>query len=240
MKRILSNILVAVLCIGMLTGCGGSQIDAGKYAQGCLDALLKAKFSEEYLKYSGNNEESAKQAYNQSIDKDLELFLSDSTDTSDELKAKYREMFVEVYKNTKYEIGKVTAKENNSYTVVVKAYRLIVFANTVDPVLDYYNGLSSKKQDKVTQEQLDTMVVDNAMKNLEEPKYDETPTEVEITVAPVDGNSAVYGISTEDYQNVYSALMDGTEWTETNEESEDGSDDSDDGTDENPDEIVIE
>ena len=227
MKQKILAVLLSFCCMISVTACGqsGPAFDAGTYTKGCLDAFLKKTFSEEYLKYSDSTEDEAKQAYEDSLDADVEALISESDNVSTALKKKYRDMFVQIYKNMKYEIGNVKDNKDGTYSVTVKTYRLIVFKNTIGPVEDYYASLSSKKQKKYTEEKLQMMIVDNVIDNMKTLEYDETPLDVTITVAPVENKKDQYAIDSEDYQRLYAAMMDGSEW------AGDDSDDSAESTD---------
>lgn len=104
MKQKILAVLLSFCCMISVTACGqsGPAFDAGTYTKGCLDAFLKKTFSEEYLKYSDSTEDEAKQAYEDSLDADVEALISESDNVSTALKKKYRDMFVQIYQ--KYEI----------------------------------------------------------------------------------------------------------------------------------------
>ena len=139
MKQKILAVLLSFCCMISVTACGqsGPAFDAGTYTKGCLDAFLKKTFSEEYLKYSDSTKDEAKQAYEDSLDADVEALISESDNVSTALKKKYRDMFVQIYKNMKYEIGNVKDNKDGTYSVTVKTHRLIVFKNTIGPVEDY-------------------------------------------------------------------------------------------------------
>ncbi|MCR5691564.1 MAG: hypothetical protein K6G62_05010, partial [Eubacterium sp.] len=195
--------------------------------------------------YSSQTEQEAKTAYNVSLDKDLATLISDDEDTSEELKKAYRNMLVQVYKNMKYEIGNVTAKSDGSYEVVVKAYRLICFKNTVEPALAVYNSLSEKEMNAMTEEEAYDFVykqmIENVISNLKVLEYAEETTDVTVTVAPIDGAGDTYVISSEDYQTLYAALMDGSEWSQEDDEAAEdaGEDEADSEDSEEADETIV-
>ncbi len=223
MKKIQFTYLAAgILLMFSLTACsfGKDKLDASLYTKGYLDVLYKNQVSDYYLQYAGGDEATAKQAYEDSLDSDVSLLISDMEDEiSDELKAKYRTMLSEIYKNMKYEVGTATDNEDGTYTVPVTAYRLHAFAGTLDKAAAYYDSLSSAEQDKMDEtEDFEIYEINAVMENLKNPEYDEEPMTINITLAPVDGNSDYYGISSEDQLNLYVAMMDGSEWAGEEEE----------------------
>lgn len=98
LKQKILAVLLSFCCMISVTACGqsGPAFDAGTYTKGCLDAFLKKTFSEEYLKYSDSTEDEAKQAYEDSLDADVEALISESDNVSTALKKKYRDMFVQI------------------------------------------------------------------------------------------------------------------------------------------------
>lgn len=71
--RTIAVILVLVMCAALLTGCG-SKVPAKDLVQGNLDAVYLGKFSSDYLKLVGSNEEKAKDDYDTGIDNEVEYF----------------------------------------------------------------------------------------------------------------------------------------------------------------------
>ena len=229
MKRIrFTYLTITLLLIFSLTGCsfGKDKIDAGLYTKSYLDVLYKNQVSDYYLQYAGGDEASAKQAYEESLDADVDLLITGMEDEiSDELKNKYRTMLAEIYKNMKYEVGTATENEDGTFTVPVTTYRLHAFAGTMEKAAEYYESLSSKKQEKMDEtEDLELYEIDAVMDNLKNPEYDETTQTINITLAPVEGNSDYYGISSDDQLNLYVSMMDGSEWADEEEEETEGSD----------------
>lgn len=222
-KNQLIYFTLGILLLFSLTGCslGKDKLDAGLYTKSYLDVLYKNQVSDYYLKYAGGDEATANQAYEESLDADVSLLISDMEDEiSDELKAKYREMLSEIYKDIKYEVGTATENEDGTYTVPVTTYRLHAFAGTMDKTAEYYESLSAKEQEKMDEtEELELYEINAVMENLKNPEYDEESQTINITLAPMEGNSDYYGISSDDQLNLYVSMIDGSEWA--GEESDD-------------------
>lgn len=215
---------MGILLVFSLTACsiGKEKMDAALYTKAYLDVLYKNQVSDYYLQYAGGDEASAKQAYEESLDSDVSLLISDMEDEiSDELKTKYREMLSEIYKNMKYEVGSATENKDGTYTVPVTTYRLHAFAGTLDKAAEYYDSLSAKEQGKMDEtEEFEMYEIDAVLENLKNPEYDEETQTINITLAPIEGNSDYYGISSDDQLNLYVSMMDGSEWAGEEEEED--------------------
>lgn len=217
-RKQITAITIMVFFLFNLSACslGKDKIDASLYTKSYLDVLYKKQVSDYYLQFAGGDKQSAEQAYEQSLDEDVALLLTDMEDEiSDELKNRYRHMLSEIYKNMKYEVGTATEKEDGTFTVPVTTYRLHAFAGTLDKAAKYYDSLSGKEQDKMDEtEEFEIYEINAVLENLKKPEYDETPMTISITLAPIDGNSDYYAISSDDQMNLYVSMMDGSEWAE--------------------------
>lgn len=215
-KNRFTYLVIGILLMFSLTACsfGKDKLDASLYTKAYLDVLYKNQVSDYYLQFAGGDEATAKQAYEESLDADVSLLITDMEDEiSDELKAKYRTMLSEIYKNMKYEVGTATENDDGTYTVPVTTYRLHAFAGTMEKAAAYYESLSSEEQAKMDEtEDFEIYEIDAVMENLKNPEYDKETQTINITLAPVEGNSDYYGISSEDQLNLYVSMMDGSEW----------------------------
>ncbi len=67
LKRNVSLILVGLMAVGMLAGCGMKPDDAKSYVQATLDAGYKANF-DEYTKITDSTKEEAQKLFDNNID----------------------------------------------------------------------------------------------------------------------------------------------------------------------------
>ena len=100
--------LLAVLLIAVMTllcGCGGmSAEDAQSYAKSIMDASYKGEF-DKYIEWTKSSEEEAKELYEGNIDATMQEAGFAGLGLSDELTESYRELFLNMIKQAKYEVG---------------------------------------------------------------------------------------------------------------------------------------
>ncbi len=216
MKRVtnkkLSILLIMCLTVSfVLTGCMPS-FDASGYIKACLDANTKGEF-EEYAEITNSTVEEVESLYNQAID--TEMSYIERYNVSDEKKAEFRQLFIDMYKNFKYEVGEATRNEDDSYTVPVTTYKLMIFEGVLEEGETYLNNYAQAEVDAgrtPTQEQLETEAINfmyDAMKeNLDELQYEE-PLVMYISVSPTkQGSSIIYSTDPYELQSLIRALID--------------------------------
>ena len=112
MKKKIAGILALTLAFATLLGGCGSKMtadDAKSYAQACLDASYKGEF-DEYLSQTDSTKEEAQEMYDNGIDLTMEASDIENSGVSQELQDKYRQMFIDLYKNADYTLD--NAKED--------------------------------------------------------------------------------------------------------------------------------
>ena len=182
MKKI-SMFFAMVMTVAMLAACGQS-FDAAGYVRGSLDASTKGKF-EEYMKLTDSTEKEAKKMYKDNLDETIKNF--DSFGLSDDLASKYRSLFEDMYKKTKYTVGEAKEDEDKNYTVTVEVEPLLAFENIEQDLVEFQETYTTKVQedmlagkDAPTEEEmyndLYTELYDMLSKRLEEPKYGKKET----------------------------------------------------------------
>lgn len=138
-KRIWKSLLasaVAAIFICTLTACG--SFDASGYVKSALDANIHGEF-EEYAELVDISLEEAEQDYNANLDSALQSL--ESFDLSDEMTDKYRTLFADLMKKTKYEVGEATKNKDGSYTVPV----------TITPITNVFDGLMDEAEKQMTE-----------------------------------------------------------------------------------------
>lgn len=215
MKKVtkkLSALLIMSFVIAMsLTACMPS-FDASGYIKACLDASTKGEF-EVYAEMTNSSVEEVEALYNQSID--AEMAYIEAYNVSEETKEKFRTLFIDIYKNFKYEVGEATRNDDNSYTVPVTTYKLQVFKGYMDGGEEYLTQYAQEQIDagnNPTQEELEEVILnymyDKMSANLEALEYAE-PVTTDIAVTPTkNGSTVVYSASTSDLQSLIETLVD--------------------------------
>lgn len=216
MKQTATKKLSILLCITLLTaftltGCMPS-FDASAYVKACLDANTKAEFAP-YAELTDSTIEEVEALYNQAID--TEMSYLETYDLTDERKEEFRTLFIDMYKNFKYEVGEATRNEDDSYTVPITTYKLMVYEGIVEGsetyLLEYaeneMNAGNTPSQEQLTAEALNYMY-DSMRTNTDALTYAE-PVTINVTVSPTkNGSQVVYTIIQEDLQTVMESFID--------------------------------
>lgn len=203
-----------VMCLAVsfvLTGCM-PKFDASGYIKSCLDANTKGEF-EAYAEITGATVEEVEALYNQSID--AEMAYIEAYNVSEEKKAEFRQLFIDMYKNFKYEVGEATRNDDDSYTVPVTTYKLMIFDGILTEGETHLNDFAQAEVDAgrtPTQEQLEEEAMNfmyDAMKaNLDALTYAE-PVTTDIIVSPTkSGSQVIYSADANALQDLIESLID--------------------------------
>lgn len=213
MKRGAIAIALALVICMSVTACG-TDFDAKRYVQGCLDALTKAKF-DDYTAMANIKEEEAQKEYDQRMDKELEA-MTGSVSMSEEMQQKYRELFENMYSKCKYEVGDAVKNSSDSYTVPVKVSQMKIFEGVMSEAqqkaTEYVEKQVKKNPNKVPSTEEITAktleyLLDIMTKKLENVEYgEETNIDVAVTRDKSQGN--VFVISEATYTQILNACMD--------------------------------
>jgi len=209
-KLTLLLILCFTVCLS-LTGCMPS-FDASGYIKACLDANTKGEF-EAYAEITGSSVEEVQALYEQAID--AEMSYIDSYNVSEEKKTAFRDLFIEIYKSLKYEVGEATLNDDKSYTVPVTTYKLMVFDGIMAEAEEHLVNYAQAEVDAGNTpsiEQLEAEAIDymyQAMKdNLSALEYAE-PVTTDIIVSPSkDGATIIYSADSSKLQALIESLVD--------------------------------
>lgn len=163
MKR--CSVLAAglALCLA-LTGCGGGGVtsfDATAYMQGLLDETYLGKFSEDYMKMVGIDEDEARKTYEEGLEAEYEnyfadFFAFDREYVSDETRQAAIDLLAEVYQHSKYEV-KPGSKVEGGYVVEIIVEPVDMIALIDDQYIEDYSDTFNAKYEDVTQEKVDAM-----------------------------------------------------------------------------------
>ena len=200
----ISFILVACL----ITGCAFFGFDASAYVKACLDSNIHGEF-DEYAKITNSSVEDVEKLYNDFLDNDLSFLNEYNVD--DARRQEFRELFIKLYKNFKYDVGEAT-KTDDTYTVPVTYQKLIVFdemaANMEKDTTDYFQAKVDAGENPSTDEIYEYVLnymYDGVAKKLENPQYEE-PVTVNVTVSKMTANA--YGIDTNELQELVQSMVD--------------------------------
>lgn len=203
--------LLAILLIGVMTilcGCGGmSTEDAQSYAKSVLDASYKGEF-DKYIEWTKSSEEEAKELYEGNIDTTMNEAGFGDLGISDELTESYRQLFLDMIKQAKYEVGEAKEADDDAYTIDVTIEPFIAFEGLEEEVNASFTEEISNMEEIPSDDEINQMVFqkmyDLMVERIASPVYGD-PVTVTITVQPdADG---VYYISQEDMTALDDALF---------------------------------
>lgn len=130
MKK-LAVMLVCVMMIGVLGGCGNS-FDASEYTKALLDNSYKNDPSG-IVKLKIGTEEEAAEIYEQGIDAEMAA-LGTSSDMSEEMAAEYRKVVSDILAGAKYTVGESEKQDDGSYVVTITYEQMKIF----EPAMEAY------------------------------------------------------------------------------------------------------
>lgn len=202
----LSTFMIACFTTGCSLG-----FDASGYVKACLDANAHGEF-DAYAEITGSSIEDVEKLYNQMLDDDMSYL--DAYNLGDEKKAQFRELFIQLYKNFKYEVGEAVKNDDGSYSVPVTVYKLIVFQDIMSEGESYMTDYVQKEMDAGRTPTTDDIyaaaadyLYDALNKRLSSLEYAE-PVTTNVKVAPTASDSRVYSMDQTELQNLLQSMVD--------------------------------
>lgn len=205
-RSLLAVLLIIVMTV--LCGCKGmSTEDAQSYAKSVLDASYKGEFAK-YMEWTKSSEKEAKELYEGNIDTTMKEAGFSDMGLSEELTESYRQLFLDMIKLAKYDVGKAKEASDDSFTINVTVEPFIAFEGLQDEVNAAVTEDLTNAEQIPSDEEINRMVFqkmyDLMAERIASPVYGD-PTTVTITVKPdADG---VYYISQEDMTALDDALF---------------------------------
>lgn len=202
--------LLTAMIMCFVTGCG-ADFDASGYITACLDANAHGEFAA-YAEITQSSEDEVAQMYNNMLDQEIAYL--DAYNISDEKKESFRQLFVKLYKNFKYEVGEAVKNDDGSFSVPVTTYKLMVFKDIMTEGETYMTDYVQQEIDAgrtLSEEDIYGIAVDfmydSISKNLETLEYDD-PITTNVTVGPTSSDSKVYSISQTELQSLLESMVD--------------------------------
>lgn len=206
LKRNASLVLVSLMILGMLAGCGMKPDNAKAYVQATLDAGYKANF-DEYTKITDSTKEEAQKLFDDNIDKVTNSLGFDALGATEETMDKYGELLKEIFAKVKYTVG--DAKETDGgFEVEVTAEPMEIFTGMQDELIAKLQDEVTKSGKEITEDDVNQLAIDMVhemlSEKLEEVTYGEPQT---ITVHVTKNSDGVWNITESDLQAVDKALF---------------------------------
>lgn len=199
--------LVFLISVMVLGGCGTmSAEDAQAYVQSILDTSYKGEFKE-YIEQTESTDEEAQEIYDANLDVIMEESGFEELGISDELKANYRQLFQDMLKSAKYEVGEAKEEEDDSYTLDVKVCAFTAFEGVTQEAEAWLTEQYADATEVPMQEELNEQFLQKMYElmkaRLADPSYGE---EQMITIHIKPDSEGVWYIPEEDLTAIDSAL----------------------------------
>lgn len=207
LKRMSVSVLMFALALGTLTGCGGMKAeDAKAYVQATLDAGYKAEFKE-YVEITKSKEADAQKFYDENLDLTMSASGIEEMGVSDEMIAKYKELFKVVLSKAKYTVGDVK-ETDGGFEVSVNAEPMMVFDGLQEKLIDKLQKKVMSSTEELSEDDINKLafelLYDMLNEKIEEPSYGEAQT---MTVHVEKDSDGVWNIPESDLQALDSALF---------------------------------
>ena len=209
-KKLSILFLLTFMVAVFTTGCG-LDFDASGYIQACLDANSHGEY-EAYAKITGTTVEEAEQQFNDRMDQEIAYL--DMYDIDEDKKAKFRELFVNMYDQFKYEVGEAVKNDDGSYSVPVTTYKLMAFKDVMKDGEEHMTTYAQQQIDAGNTPSVEDLyavaidfMYDYISKNLENLEYADA-VNTTITVAPTSSDSRVYAADDYEMQALIESLVD--------------------------------
>ncbi len=201
-------VLVCMMIIGLLGGCTSNK-DISKYLEALLDTSYKDDISG-FVDMKLGTEDEAHELYNQGIDEGVSAFC-DSLSVPEGLDNEFRELYINMLKAVKYEVGGAVKQSDGSYIVTVTYEKMNIFKPAVeiyeDGVAAIVDGWANSDENIEDEEKQRQVILEfkNSMETaMSQAVYDE-PQDMTVRIELADNK---YTPNMDDVQELEKALVD--------------------------------
>jgi hypothetical protein len=197
-----------MVTIGIMGGCSSNK-DMSKYLQALLDVSYKNDTSE-FVKIKLGTEDEATALYNQGIEDGVTAFC-DSLNVPEGLDEDFRELYINMLKLVKYEVGDAVKQSDGSYIVTVTYEKMNIFKPAVeiyeDSVASIVDGWANSDEDIDDEEKQRQIILEfkNSMETAMSQVTYEEPQEMTVRIELADNQ---YTPNMSDVSELDKALMD--------------------------------
>lgn len=207
-KKLLALALSAVLCLGVLSGCG-SSFSATELVKGNLDLIYLNQYTDTYLKSVDLTKEEANQQYADGIAVEVDYFCNyfsivlDSCD--DTIEPQITELYHQIYEHSKYEVGG-ESKNGDTYLVELTVYPIDIMQKVMEEDTDAINttwqernaagGLDTEEAYETAWAQI---IIDTVSARVDSIDYLDPQT---ISVQVTKGDDGLYAIDSNDFSRI--------------------------------------
>jgi hypothetical protein len=197
-----------MVTIGIMGGCSSNK-DMSKYLQALLDVSYKNDTSE-FVKIKLGTEDEATALYNQGIEDGVTAFC-DSLNVPEGLDEDFRELYINMLKLVKYEVGDAVKQSDGSYIVTVTYEKMNIFKPAVeiyeDSVASIVDGWVNSDEDIDDEEKQRQIILEfkNSMETAMSQVTYEEPQDMTVRIELADNQ---YTPNMSDVSELEKALMD--------------------------------
>lgn len=143
MKK-LSVMLVCIMLVGLLSGCGNS-FDAAGYISAILDNSYKND-SSKFVSMKIGTAEEASETYETSLKGEVDtlVYLSSAGEASDEQYEKLKGIMTDIYGQTKYNVDGAEKQDDGSYVVTITYEQINVFGPAMESYITELDSLNNE------------------------------------------------------------------------------------------------
>lgn len=212
--KIIAIVLAAVLCMGLLSGCG--SFSAADLVKNNLDLVYLNQYTDDYLEKVGLDKEQAQQQYEDGLDVEVEYFANYFTIEldvcGDEVRQQIADLYRQIYNRSKYEVGE-ESRSGDTYLVQLTVYPIDIFQKVVDEdseafQADMQTRADSGEFDNMTDDEYEVVwaqaIIDLVAARIDSIGYLDPQT---ISVQVVKDENNVYSIDDSDFNRIDSLII---------------------------------
>jgi len=200
-------LLLMILTMGILSGCGMSEEEASEYVKASLDAAYKGEF-DDFVSITDSTPEGAKAMYEENIVHTMEAAGFNEKNLDAELIEKYEQFFLEAMNIADYTIGEAYDTPDGDYEVEVIVRPLKIFEGIDEAVTDGVLSRIEKAKKHPTEKQITKIsfevMYDILSEKIKNPEYGE---EKAVVIRLHKNEKGMYMISEEDMIALDGALF---------------------------------
>ena len=201
-------VLLTILIMGILTGCGMKEDEAKAYVEATLDASYKGEF-EAFVEITDSTPEGAAAMYDENMEHIMQSAGFDEQELGEELTENYKQLFLALIKKAEYSVGEAVKNEDSSFSVEVEVRPMTIFNDIeeelTEAVIEHISGMDEYPDDNEIKNISFQEMYDILSDKVEVPTYSEETVDVFINLHKND--NGMYEISEEDMLTLDNALF---------------------------------
>ena len=206
--KVIAIVLAAVLCMGLLSGCG--SFSATELVKNNLDLIYLNQYTDDYLTRVGLDKEQAgleveAEYFANTFDIDLDI-------CGDEIRQQIIDLYRQIYTHSKYEVGSQN-RNGDTYLVQLTVYPIDIFQKVNDEDAEAFLADMQERVDagefvNMTDDEYEVVwaqaIIDMVSARIDSIGYLDPQT---ISVQVVKGEDNVYSIDDSDFNRIDSLII---------------------------------